>query len=135
MSWAQPLRNRCMLFGRKMTVFIAALPAMEKFKPEFVLISAGFDSHRDDPHGGLALTADDYCKLTRLVCDLADHYGEGRVVSVLEGGYNLKALAESVVAHMQEMANESLLHRRLRILDWFLFLDLCVSREIDIRIY
>lgn len=56
-------------------------------------------------------------------------------MSVLEGGYNLKALAESVVAHMQEMANESFLHRRLRILDGFLFLDLCVSRKIDIRIY
>jgi acetoin utilization deacetylase AcuC-like enzyme len=53
--------------------------------------------------GGLKLTADDYGELTRVLCELADRYCEGRVVSVLEGGYNLKALGESVVAHMEAM--------------------------------
>jgi acetoin utilization deacetylase AcuC-like enzyme len=80
---------------------------MKTFKPEFVLVSAGFDAHRDDPEGGLKLTADDYGELTRIVCGLADRYCDGMVVSVLEGGYNLKALGESVGAHMEEMGRDA----------------------------
>ena len=89
------------LFARKL------LPAMEVFRPRFILISAGFDAHRDDPLGGLALTADDYARLTHVLCDIADLYCDGRIVSVLEGGYNLAALGESVVAHMRVLAERA----------------------------
>ena len=77
------------------------LPAMETFKPQFILISAGFDAHEADPLGGLKLTTADYAKLTEVVCDLAERYGGGRIISVLEGGYDLTALGESVAAHLR----------------------------------
>ncbi len=76
-------------------------PAMDRFKPEFLLVSAGFDGHRDDPLGGLVMTADGYANLTRQVMEMADKHCEGRLVSILEGGYNLEALAASVEAHIR----------------------------------
>ncbi len=76
------------------------LPALEDFKPELVLISAGFDAHKDDPLAGLRLTEDDYAWVTRELKKMADKHCEGRIVSVLEGGYNLEALAASVAAHV-----------------------------------
>lgn len=83
------------------------LPAMDTFQPQFILISAGFDAHAADPLGGLKLTSADYAKLTELVCGLADKHCNSRIVSVLEGGYNLTALGESVVAHMQVLADRA----------------------------
>jgi len=72
----------------------------QRYAPEFVLISAGFDAHRDDPLAALLLTEKDFAEMTRQVLDLAEKYASGRVVSFLEGGYNLEALAESVFAHV-----------------------------------
>ena len=78
-------------------------PAMEKFRPGLVLISAGFDSREDDPLGGFKLTDQDFSDLTRRVRALADRTAEGRVVSVLEGGYNLPGLASAAAAHVRAM--------------------------------
>ncbi len=80
-------------------------PALARFKPEFILISAGFDGHRDDSLGSMILTDTDFADMTRLVLDMADEHCHGRVVSVLEGGYHLQALATSVEAHLREMMN------------------------------
>ncbi len=82
-------------------------PAMESFRPQFILISAGFDAHQADPVGGLKLTTADYARLTELVCDLAERHCAGRIVSALEGGYNLTALGDSVVAHLQVLADRA----------------------------
>lgn len=76
------------------------LPAMEKFQPELFLISAGFDSRKGDPLGGLCLTDEDFADLTRTMMDLAAVYCQGRVISVLEGGYNVPGLASAVEAHV-----------------------------------
>ena len=76
------------------------VPALEEFEPGFVLISAGFDAHRDDPLAGMALTESGYADLTRIVRDAADRACSGRIVSLLEGGYDLRALAASVEAHL-----------------------------------
>lgn len=75
----------------------------DKLRPQLVLVSAGFDAHRDDPVGSLGLEIEDFQPLTRLVCEIADTHAGGRLVSVLEGGYNTSALAGSVEAHLQEL--------------------------------
>jgi acetoin utilization deacetylase AcuC-like enzyme len=72
-------------------------------QPELVLISAGFDAHKLDPVGGLGLESADFQALTREVVALADRYAGGRIVSVLEGGYHPKALADSVELHVHEL--------------------------------
>jgi len=74
--------------------------AAEKFRPELVLISAGFDAHRDDPIGSLDLETEDFAEMTRDVVELAEQHSGGRIISCLEGGYNLKALGLSVEAHL-----------------------------------
>jgi acetoin utilization deacetylase AcuC-like enzyme len=79
------------------------LPAAEAFKPEFVIISAGFDAHRDDPLAGMGLTEAGYTDLTGLVAGIAKRHARGRVLSALEGGYNLTALSASVDAHLQAL--------------------------------
>jgi acetoin utilization deacetylase AcuC-like enzyme len=78
-------------------------PAALAFKPDFVLISAGFDAHRDDPLGGCAMTAEGYAALTRIARGIAETCCRGRLVSTLEGGYHLDALAESVEAHVRAL--------------------------------
>ena len=78
-------------------------PALEAFAPEFLLISAGFDAHRDDPLAGLNWVAGDYAWLTHRLLDIADRHCGGRVVSTLEGGYDLEALEECVAAHLGVM--------------------------------
>jgi acetoin utilization deacetylase AcuC-like enzyme len=75
-------------------------PAAQAFKPELVLVSAGFDAHRDDPLAGMNVTEDGYAQMTSIVRDIAERYSEGRLVSLLEGGYNLEALARSVERHL-----------------------------------
>ena len=82
-------------------------PALAAFKPELVLISAGFDAHADDPLAGLGWLADDYGWLTGRLCDLADEHAQGRVVSCLEGGYDLDALTASVAAHVGVLQERS----------------------------
>lgn len=79
------------------------LPAVDAFAPEMVFISAGFDAHRADPLAGLDLVEDDFAWATRRICDLADVHAGGRVVSSLEGGYDLKALAASAAAHVDAL--------------------------------
>lgn len=75
-------------------------PALDAFKPELILISAGFDAHAYDPLAQLNWQAEDYAWLTERLCDLADAHAQGRVVSCLEGGYDLDALQASVAAHV-----------------------------------
>jgi acetoin utilization deacetylase AcuC-like enzyme len=82
------------------------LPAMEHFRPELILISAGFDSRVDDPLGSLRLTDEDFADLTHMMIDMAKHYAQGRLVSVLEGGYDLAGLARAVHAHVGALAAE-----------------------------
>jgi acetoin utilization deacetylase AcuC-like enzyme len=77
-----------------------ALPALRKFKPELLLVSAGFDAHRDDPLAGIELLEDDYRWLTEELIEIAAACCGGRLISALEGGYNLQALARSVAAHV-----------------------------------
>lgn len=83
------------------------LPALEAHRPDFILVSAGFDAHRDDPLGGLALLESDFRWVTRLITEAADHYADGRLLSTLEGGYDLEALASSVQVHVEELIEGS----------------------------
>ena len=80
------------------------LPALETFKPQMIFISAGFDAHKEDLLGGMALVEADYAWMTRELMEVADRHAEGRVVSMLEGGYNLSALGRSAVAHVRALA-------------------------------
>jgi acetoin utilization deacetylase AcuC-like enzyme len=80
------------------------LPAIERFKPELVMISAGFDAHRDDDLGQLGLVEADYVWMTEQLMQVATQHAKGRIVSSLEGGYNLQALGRSVVAHVRTLA-------------------------------
>ena len=79
------------------------LPALSDFRPDFVVISAGFDAHRADPIGGLTLTEEDFDWVTREILGVARATADGRVVSLLEGGYDLKALAASVAVHVKAL--------------------------------
>ena len=79
------------------------LPAIEAFKPELFLASAGFDAHAADPLGELRLTEDDFAWTADLIAALADSHADGRMVSVLEGGYDLQALARSVHAYVERL--------------------------------
>ncbi len=86
------------------TIFRKALvPAADDFKPEFVIISAGFDAHRDDPLASMGLTETGYADLTDIVAGIATRHAHGRILSSLEGGYNLTALAASVDAHIKAL--------------------------------
>jgi len=79
------------------------LKRIEEFKPEFILFSAGFDAHKDDPLAQLQLTSKDFYDLTKRTLNLAKLYCEGKVVSILEGGYDLKALQESTEMHVSAL--------------------------------
>jgi acetoin utilization deacetylase AcuC-like enzyme len=81
------------------------VPAMKGFKPEFVLISAGFDSRIDDPLGSFELTDKDFADLTRVMLDLAKTYAGGKLVSLLEGGYNLEGLGLGAASHVKALLN------------------------------
>ena len=80
------------------------LPELDLFKPEVLLISAGFDAHAGDPLAQMNLTDDCYEEMTRLLVESANRYCNGRVISALEGGYNLQALGRSVVRHLIGLA-------------------------------
>ncbi|HUS37498.1 MAG TPA: histone deacetylase, partial [Verrucomicrobiae bacterium] len=92
--------GRAQVFGAFET---RLLKAAEKFKPEFIFISAGFDSRIDDPLGAFTLTDEDFMDLTRLIKKIASDHAQGRVVSVLEGGYNLDGLGKAAAAHVRAM--------------------------------
>jgi acetoin utilization deacetylase AcuC-like enzyme len=76
------------------------VPAADRFRPDFVVISAGFDSRAGDPLGGFLLKDEDFAEMTRLMMEIADRHAKGRVISVLEGGYGLGILGGSAAAHV-----------------------------------
>lgn len=80
------------------------VPALDAFGPEMIFISAGFDAHREDDLGQMGLVEADYAYITRRLMEVADRHAKGRIVSTLEGGYNLSALARSVAAHLKTLA-------------------------------
>jgi acetoin utilization deacetylase AcuC-like enzyme len=79
------------------------VPAAEAFRPELVLVSAGFDSRIDDPLGGFRLTDDDFAELTGIVRGIADDHARGRLVATLEGGYNVEGLASAAASHVRAL--------------------------------
>ena len=93
--------------GMEVRAIIEAMwmPRLEAFRPQMVFISAGFDAHREDDLGQLGLVEADYEWITRRIKELADRHAKGRIVSCLEGGYALSALARSVVAHLRVLAD------------------------------
>jgi acetoin utilization deacetylase AcuC-like enzyme len=84
------------------------LPALFDFSPDLVVISAGFDAHIDDPLAGLRLTTDDFHWLTSKIVEFADSHCEGRIVSLLEGGYDLQALGDCVATHVDVLLDAGL---------------------------
>jgi acetoin utilization deacetylase AcuC-like enzyme len=81
------------------------LPRLEEFRPEMIFISAGFDAHRDDDMGQMGLVEKDFAWITARIKEVARRHANGRIVSCLEGGYNLDALARSVEAHIRTLAD------------------------------
>ena len=79
------------------------LPQLQKFSPELIIVSAGFDAHYRDPLASLNLKAEDFGWVTRKLMDIADKSAGGRLVSVLEGGYDLQGLKESAAAHVSAL--------------------------------
>ena len=79
------------------------IPRLEAFAPEFLILSAGFDAHRRDPLASLRLEAEDFAWATRRMMEIAQRHGGGRLVSLLEGGYDLQGLSESVTAHVRAL--------------------------------
>jgi len=101
--WNAPLRS-----GDGSTEFRAAmdrviLPALDEFAPDLILVSAGFDAHIHDPLGGLRLSDADYTWVTERLLDMADRHCKGRLVSALEGGYDLDALGSATAAHIRAL--------------------------------
>jgi acetoin utilization deacetylase AcuC-like enzyme len=79
------------------------LPALNQFKPEIIYISAGFDAHADDPLADLRLLDADYAWMTEFIKKVANQHAQGRVISSLEGGYHLGALADAVCSHVEAL--------------------------------
>jgi acetoin utilization deacetylase AcuC-like enzyme len=105
---ADNVMNRALEAGSGSAAFRTAwrddiLPAVEAFGPDFIFISAGFDAHRADPLANLNLVEEDFAWVTRGICTIADRVCGGRVVSALEGGYELDALAASAAAHVSAL--------------------------------
>jgi acetoin utilization deacetylase AcuC-like enzyme len=80
------------------------MPRLDAFKPQMIFISAGFDAHREDDLGQLGLVEADYAWITSRIVEVADRHAGGKIVSCLEGGYSLSALARSVAAHLRVLA-------------------------------
>ncbi len=80
------------------------LDAVRRARPQLILLSAGFDAHRDDPVGDLGLGNEDFELLTRLICEVADRECGGKLVSLLEGGYHVDRLAECVEIHAEGLS-------------------------------
>ncbi len=83
------------------------VPEIERFAPDLIMVSAGFDAHKDDPIADLALTERSYVHMTQRICEMADRYCQGRIVSVLEGGYNGSTLTSSAIAHLKTLQGRS----------------------------
>jgi acetoin utilization deacetylase AcuC-like enzyme len=89
--------------GFRAAVERAWLPALERFAPQLVFVSAGFDAHREDPLAYLNLEDADYRWVTGKLIEVAERHASGRVVSTLEGGYNTRALGRCVVEHLEAL--------------------------------
>ncbi len=105
-------RNVPVAYGTARAEYLAAFRAeledlADKVRPELVLISAGFDAHAEDPVGDLGLEVEDFSALTRMVMDVANTHAKGRVVSVLEGGYNVPILAGCLAEHLRTLLGET----------------------------
>ncbi len=105
-------KNLPVSFGSSRADYMSAFRATladfaDKIRPQLVILSAGFDAHRLDPVGSLGLESEDFADLTRIVQQIADTHAGGRIVSLLEGGYNPRALAESIEAHLTELTSPS----------------------------
>src|SRR5262249_6503601 len=96
-KFGTPRQNYLAEFGSALQEF------SDRIRPQLVLISAGFDTHRDDPVGSLGLEIEDFQVLSRLALEIANVHCQGRMVSVLEGGYNPGILAGCVEAHLREL--------------------------------
>jgi acetoin utilization deacetylase AcuC-like enzyme len=81
------------------------LPRLHAYRPEMIFISAGFDAHREDDLGQMGLVEADFAWITQRIKDVAQRYAQGRIVSCLEGGYTLDALASCVEAHIRVLAD------------------------------
>ncbi|HET8563620.1 MAG TPA: histone deacetylase, partial [Candidatus Binatia bacterium] len=83
------------------------IPSTKKFEPEWILVSAGFDAHRRDPLGGMAVTEAGFARMGRELIKLADQYAGGKIAFLLEGGYDLSSLRNSVAAVLEVMQQET----------------------------
>jgi acetoin utilization deacetylase AcuC-like enzyme len=104
--------NLPVAFGTSRTDYLQAFHRMlvdvaARCRPQLVLVSAGFDAHREDPIGNLGLETEDFGELSRMVCNVADSYCGGKLVSLLEGGYNVDRLAECADLHAIELSRSS----------------------------
>ena len=79
------------------------MPKIEYYNPGLLILSSGFDAHKDDTISSINLKSEDYLDLTEMICKFANQNCNGRIVSILEGGYNLDALTESVKLHLQSL--------------------------------
>ena len=86
-----------------LNAFERVLKKLEEFKPEFILISAGFDAHKDDPLAQFNLTTEDYHTITKRILEVSKKFCDGKIVSILEGGYDLKALQDSTRRHVDAL--------------------------------
>src|SRR5205809_5452806 len=102
-----PLRAQTRASEHKSVLAAGLQDINEKFKPDFIIISAGFDAHLGDPLGQLLLSDEDFVEMTRVAKQWAAETCAGRVVSCMEGGYNLETLGETVRAHVEELQRES----------------------------
>jgi len=105
-------RNAPIAFGTSRADYRAAFRSnledmADRVRPELIILSAGFDAHAEDPVGNLGLEVEDFEEMTRDVLDVAETHAEGRLVSVLEGGYNVSILAGCVAAHLQALGAEA----------------------------
>ena len=103
-------RNEPVAFGTPREIFRARFEkalreSAEKIRPQLVLVSAGFDAHARDPIGSLGLEVEDFVTLTEFVDGVAREYCDGRIVSLLEGGYNVEMLAQCVEAHLKTLVD------------------------------
>ncbi len=98
-KFGTPRDAQLQLFQQSLTEFA------EEMQPQLVLISAGFDAHKDDPIGSLDLEAEDFDTMTRIVTEIANKHAEGKIISVLEGGYNPLALALCIAQHLAALGN------------------------------
>ena len=86
-----------------LNVFNHVLKKLEEFRPEFILISAGFDAHEDDPLAQFNLKTEDYFTITKRVLETSKKFCNGKIVSILEGGYDLNALRDSTKRHVDAL--------------------------------